>query len=115
MQIIYCMIGFVFAQSKVQHYGNLEFIQNKNQWNKKILYKTDIDGGAVFLEKDGFTFVFKDLKAIQKLMKFKNESPKEYKKPTPKSQKSISNLKLLDGIKGICLIIICFTYTFELA
>ena len=83
MQIIYCMIGFVFAQSKVQHYGNLEFIQNKNQWNKKILYKTDIDGGAVFLEKDGFTFVFKDLKAIQKLMKFKNESPKEYKKPTP--------------------------------
>lgn len=34
------------------------FIPNQNQWNKKVIYKTDIKGGAMFLENDGFTFRF---------------------------------------------------------
>ncbi len=62
----------VYAQDGHYHGGNQEFIENKNQWGKNILYKSDISGGAVYLEKNGFTFVFKDVAAIQNLLKFKN-------------------------------------------
>lgn len=47
--------------------GNLRFIENKNQWEKNILYKADLNNGAVFLEKNGFTFLFKDMEAISKI------------------------------------------------
>lgn len=36
--------------------NGLEFIENKGQWDKNILYKADITGGAMFLEKDKMTF-----------------------------------------------------------
>jgi gliding motility-associated-like protein len=34
----------------------LEFIENKGQWENNILFKADIRGGAMFLEKDKLTF-----------------------------------------------------------
>jgi hypothetical protein len=36
--------------------SGLEFIENKGQWEKNILFKADIGGGAMFLEKDKMTF-----------------------------------------------------------
>ncbi len=36
--------------------SGLEFIENKGQWEKNILFKADIKGGAMFLEKDKMTF-----------------------------------------------------------
>ena len=82
-QIIYCMIGFVFAQTKTQDNGNLEFIKNKNQWNRKVLFKADLGTGAAFMENDGITFVFKDVKALEKLMDFKsNSAEKQVLKPS---------------------------------
>jgi gliding motility-associated-like protein len=38
----------------------LTFIENKNQWHKNVLYKADVPGGALFLEKNGFTYDFID-------------------------------------------------------
>lgn len=43
-----------------QHYANytpLNFIENKGQWDKDVIYKTDLDGASVFLRKTGFTFL----------------------------------------------------------
>ncbi|OFX17222.1 MAG: hypothetical protein A2033_00950, partial [Bacteroidetes bacterium GWA2_31_9] len=34
------------------------FIENKNQWNKNVLYKVELNNGSMFLEKDGFTYNF---------------------------------------------------------
>jgi gliding motility-associated-like protein len=77
------MIGFVVAQTYPSHSGNLEFIENKNQWDKDVLYKSDIGGGALFLEKDGFTFAFKDKQALQKLLEFKTRPHSECQKLEP--------------------------------
>jgi hypothetical protein len=39
---------------------------------------------------------------------------KLFRKPTFKSQKSIENLQILEGIRGCCVVLICFGMTFEL-
>ena len=61
-----------FAQTPEHHSHNLEFVENKNQWETNILYKADLKNGAVFLEKNCFTFVFKDAKAISKILEAKH-------------------------------------------
>ena len=61
----------IFAQSYSHESGGIEFIENKNQWDNKILYKSDISCGAVFLEKAGITFLFKDITDLNKIHKFK--------------------------------------------
>ncbi|MFA6924174.1 MAG: T9SS type B sorting domain-containing protein [Bacteroidales bacterium] len=37
---------------------NINFIENKNQWDSKILFKADLPSGAVFLEKNCLTYNF---------------------------------------------------------
>lgn len=38
----------------------LKFTENKGQWNSKVLFRAQLDGGALFLEKDALTFNFYD-------------------------------------------------------
>lgn len=40
--------------------SNLKFEENKKQWDPKVLYKVNISGGRVFLEKNTLTFVLHD-------------------------------------------------------
>jgi gliding motility-associated-like protein len=40
--------------------NTVRFTENKNQWDEKILYKAQLDGGALFLEKNCFTYNFYD-------------------------------------------------------
>ncbi|MCD4681076.1 MAG: gliding motility-associated C-terminal domain-containing protein [Bacteroidales bacterium] len=60
---ILCLIsiwGTTIAQKDPIRSGEIEFIENKGQWNEKIIFKTDLHHGALFLEKDCFTFNFVD-------------------------------------------------------
>lgn len=43
--------------STAQGNSNIEFIQNKGQWNSQVLYKGNIDNGAIFMRNGGFTVV----------------------------------------------------------
>jgi gliding motility-associated-like protein len=47
----------IFAASFVAQSScaQLQFIQNKGQWNKEVVFKSDIKTGAIFLQKKGFT------------------------------------------------------------
>lgn len=36
--------------------AHLQFTENKNQWNNKVLYRADIPSGAMFLEKNCITY-----------------------------------------------------------
>lgn len=38
-----------------QEYGNIEFVQNKGQWDKRVLYMGQVSNGAFFLRRTGFT------------------------------------------------------------
>ena len=70
---LFLFAGFVFVNSSiyaqaVHQAGNdamIRFTQNKNQWDSRVLYKAQLDGGAMFLEKNGFTYNFYDKETIR--------------------------------------------------
>ncbi len=68
---VFFFLGHVQAHKDTLRSGRLEFIENKNQWEDNILFKANIDGGAAFFEKNRFTFVFRDMEAIEKILSFK--------------------------------------------
>lgn len=46
--------------------NSITFTENKSQWDKKILYRAQLDGGALFLEKNAFTYNFYDKDKLRK-------------------------------------------------
>ncbi len=44
--------------------GGAHFIQNKGQWPKEVLYRTEIPGGFLFLKKNSFVYVLYDQKSL---------------------------------------------------
>ncbi|HEX7845711.1 MAG TPA: hypothetical protein VF476_07885, partial [Chitinophagaceae bacterium] len=42
---------------QAQQYGNIEFIENKGQWNNRVKYQGEVSNGAVFIRNGGFTIV----------------------------------------------------------
>jgi gliding motility-associated-like protein len=40
---------------QAQSYNNIEFIENKGQWDARVKYKGDINAGALFIRSGGFT------------------------------------------------------------
>src|SRR4051812_36707657 len=45
--------------------NNIKFTENKSQWDKKVLYRAQLDGGALFLEKNAFTYNFYDKERLR--------------------------------------------------
>lgn len=43
---------------------NIEFVENKNQWNDQVLYKAKINNGAIFAERDGITYMLLNTKQL---------------------------------------------------
>lgn len=41
--------------------GSIEFIENRGQWDEQVLYKVDMNMGALFLEPTRFTYHLRDL------------------------------------------------------
>ncbi len=55
----------IFAQ-----FGNIEFIENKGQWDNRVMYKSNIPAGAFFIRSNGFTVLQhneEDLKRVQEI------------------------------------------------
>ena len=44
-----------FVSQAQQNYSNIEFIENKGQWDSRVKFKGDVTGGAVFIRSGGFT------------------------------------------------------------
>ncbi|MDQ6813466.1 MAG: PKD domain-containing protein, partial [Bacteroidota bacterium] len=59
---ILCSNTAIFSQ-----YANLEFIENKGQWDKKVRFKGTMNDGAFFLEEKGFRVVLRKSEDIQQL------------------------------------------------
>lgn len=56
--------------------NTIRFTENKNQWNKNILYRAQLDGGVLFLEKNAFTYNFYDKETLRENHLKKNPSIK---------------------------------------
>lgn len=61
------IIRTTLAQKADSDLGNIEFIENKNQWNEKIKYKAELGSGAVFVENNALTFLFKNTADLKKV------------------------------------------------
>lgn len=63
---VYILLPFIcwqFASLSLSAHENhtqkgLSYIENKGQWPAQVIFRTDLHGGAVFLEKGAFTFSF---------------------------------------------------------
>jgi hypothetical protein len=47
--------------------AQMQFVENKGQWDSKIQYKTDLKAGAFFIEKNGFAIVQHNTAELEKL------------------------------------------------
>jgi gliding motility-associated-like protein len=59
----YTLKNFILAASilfpvlSVSAQGNIEFIENKGQWDSRVLFMGRVNNGAFFIRKEGFTVV----------------------------------------------------------
>ena len=53
-----------FAQEEA---GNIEFVENKGQWDSRVNFKGEMSTGAFFLQKTGFTVLLHNPADLQKL------------------------------------------------
>lgn len=67
-------ISFVFVSSSMygqdthaENNSMIRFTENKNQWDNRVLYKAQLDGGAMFLEKNCFTYNFYDKETLRSI------------------------------------------------
>jgi len=54
-----------------QDYNNIEFIENKGQWDSHVKFKGEVNAGAVFVRSTGFTILQhnqQDYAALQSMM-----------------------------------------------
>jgi gliding motility-associated-like protein len=49
-----------------QAQNTVKFTENKSQWEKRVLYRAQLDGGALFLEENCFTYNFFDKETLRK-------------------------------------------------
>lgn len=52
-------VHFLFAQ--------VEFVENRGQWNRAVQFKAEISNGAFFLQKDGFRMLLQDAGDLERL------------------------------------------------
>ncbi len=49
--------------------SNIEFVENKGQWDPRVLLKGTLDNGSFFLKKDGFTVVIHNARDLTRVMR----------------------------------------------
>ncbi len=70
--ILRCLSSLLFLITTAQLcFAQLQFIENKGQWDSRVNFKSDISAGAFFLQKNGFSVVLHnndDLKSFSEHM-----------------------------------------------
>lgn len=54
-----------------QNYDNIEFVENKGQWDSRVKFKGDVNAGSVFIRSSGFTILQhnqQDYETVQSMM-----------------------------------------------
>ncbi len=60
--LIFISASFYYSQSQ-----NLQFIENKGQWNSSVKFKADVNGNSLFLEKDGYRVLLNEPSELKKI------------------------------------------------
>jgi hypothetical protein len=90
----------LFFSSK-NSFAQMEFIQNKGQWNAKINYKSEFSTGAFFLENRGFTVLLNKLSDVVEMSEYyhghEKKSPKDNTNQTRTFHSHAYNVTFLGG------------------
>lgn len=62
---LFFLLGFQFSYVQA-HQQHVNFTENKGQWFNQVNFKADLDGGALFIENNCFTYNFYNKAALQK-------------------------------------------------
>src|SRR3954462_9248756 len=65
---VLCLViskNFAHGKKNEESQSAIKFTENKSQWDKKVLYRAQLDGGALFLEKNAFTYNFYDKERLR--------------------------------------------------
>ncbi len=84
--------GFSGEVKTPEPQNTIRFTENKNQWDKKIVYRAQLDGGMMFLEKNCFTYNFYDEEMMHENHIPKGRSVSEEKSSS--NQENISQNKI---------------------
>ena len=77
--IIFSVLFFSSLAVYTQNYGNIEFVENKGQWDSRVKFMGDVSGGAFFIRSGGFTVLQHnqdDLKEINSMLHHHSDSKK---------------------------------------
>ncbi len=70
--VLFTTIFFLFTLvATAQGYSNIEFVENKGQWDSRVQFKGSVSNGSVFIRNGGFTIVQHnpdDFAALEKYM-----------------------------------------------
>lgn len=77
---------------RAQNYGNIQFIENKGQWNSNIQFKGDVSNGAFFIRKGGITILQNNKEDLARVYEALHRN-----KPERQSSNSISPSIMLRG------------------
>ena len=58
--IIWILLILTALKCAAQEGSNIEFVENKGQWDSRVLFKGEIPVGAFFLERGGFSVLLKN-------------------------------------------------------
>lgn len=61
--------------AEAQSYNNIEFIENKGQWDKRVKYQGAISSGAVFIRAGGLTILQHNPEDLQRLRSMDHHYP----------------------------------------
>ena len=59
--------SLIFYYSYSQDYGNVQFVENRGQWDSRVLYMAQVPAGAIYIHQSGYTIVQHDPKEWEQL------------------------------------------------
>jgi gliding motility-associated-like protein len=69
--LIFVLMLAICFDVAAQNYDNIEFVENKGQWDSRVKFKGEVSAGAVFIRSTGFTILQhnqQDFEALQSMM-----------------------------------------------
>jgi gliding motility-associated-like protein len=72
----------VLGQRDTLRGGEITFTENRGQWDDRVLYKVELHGGSVYLERNGFTYDLRDQEAFSRFAGYKS-LPRDARESTP--------------------------------
>ena len=65
--LVFALILTALKTAAQNGYSNLEFIENKGQWDKQVNFKANIGTGSFFIQKKGFTVLLHNTNDLMRL------------------------------------------------